>query len=124
MIYFQFEKQINDVKHNDNIFVIFIVKLLSHILPMANPDFDGKYDDVKTWLIEYDEVEDYTNREVGKDLAGKVIVKAPYKRNLGFWVDSDMTMDSYTNQMRIRYIDKCDFEKAWSETNSTEALVL
>ena len=40
-------------------------KLLTHFVPMANPTLEENLDYVKEWYIEYDDVEEYANREVG-----------------------------------------------------------
>ena len=84
------------------------------VLPMSNPTFDKKYADVVTWYIEYDDDKNYTSREIGTDASGNVIVKGPYKKNMGFWTDSDFTFEDYIDRFPIHYIDEVTFEKLWN----------
>lgn len=58
---------------------------------------------------------DYTNREVGLDKNGEVIVKAPYKKSLGFWVDEDLTLKDYSDSFEIHYVNKSEFERLWTK---------
>lgn len=91
-----------------------LVKLLTHLVPKANPTLEENLDYVKEWYIEYDDVEEYTNREVGVAENGLVVFKAPFEENLGYWCDNDMTMDDYRN-LNIHAISKETFEKLWNE---------
>jgi len=92
-----------------------LVWILEKFIPKANPDFDTKYDDVETWFIEYDEENDYTNREIGLDKDGHVIVLGPFQSNLGYWVDNDFTLQNYEDHFDVQYIDKAVFEELWRE---------
>ena len=98
--------------------------LLEKFIPKANPDFDAKYDDVETWFIEYDEENDYTNREIGLDKDGHVIVLGPFQSNLGYWVDNDFTLQNYEDHFDVQYIDKVVFEKLWMEIETKQAILL
>ena len=91
-----------------------LVKLLTHLVPKANPTLEENLDYVKEWYIEYDDVEEYTNREVGVAGNGMVVFKAPFEENWGYWCDNDMTMDDYQN-LNIHAISKEAFEKLWNE---------
>ena len=61
--------------------------LISHFVPMANPTLDKNLGYVKEWYIEYDDVEEYVNREVGLAENGLVVFKAPFEENWGYWCD-------------------------------------
>ena len=113
--YFQLDKRNSCENTKISLFDRAVVFFLNKIcrIPRANPDFDEIYNQVNTWCIEYDEKNDYTNREVGLDKNGGVIVKAPYKINLGFWVDNDLTLKDYADRFHVRYIDNETFEKLW-----------
>lgn len=91
-----------------------LVKLLTHLVPKANPTLEENLDYVKEWYIEFDDVEEYTNREVGVAENGMVVFKAPFEENWGYWCDNDMTMDDYRN-LNIHAISKEAFEKLWNE---------
>ncbi len=97
----------------DRIIVYFLHKICR--IPKANPDFENVYAKVATWYIEYDEVNGYTSREIGLDKDGKVIVKGPYKANLGFWVDNDLTINDYADRFDIQYTDQAIFETLWKD---------
>lgn len=124
MKYFSFKtKQGETVKANkshgkrllqrffDRALILFLNKVC-HI-PRANPDFDDMYYRVKTWYVEYDEENNYTNREVGLDSNGEVIFKAPYKKDLGFWVEKDLTLKDYSDSFETHYVNKSEFERLW-----------
>ena len=80
------------------------------LVPKANPDFDSIYDKVVIWLIEYDDAKGYVNREIGLDENLQPIVKGPYEKNLGFWVDSNMIYKDYL-KFNIQVIKESYFEK-------------
>ena len=52
-------------KPKDTLWEKIINKLLTHLVPKANPTLEENLYYVKEWYIEYDDVEEYTNREVG-----------------------------------------------------------
>ncbi|MEM6814199.1 MAG: hypothetical protein AAF600_07350 [Bacteroidota bacterium] len=91
----------------------FIARTLSFFLPKANPDFDNLYDDVVTWILEFENPE-YPNREIGLDEDEKVIVKGPYRKNLGFWIDTDMRLKDF-EKYKPEVVDASLFENQWEE---------
>lgn len=109
MIYFSFKYSNSPKSYNSNI----ISRILKKIIPQANPNFDDKYQFVDNWYIEYDEVEEITEREVGTDTKGVVIVKAPFKDNFGFWVDNNLKMEDYS-KFSIKHIYSEDFNQLWN----------
>ena len=120
MLYFKLEYQYSIAQKATfwekitNKLLTHLVKLLTHLVPKANPTLEENLDYVKEWYIEYDDVEEYTNREVGVAENGMVVFKAPFEENLGYWCDNDMTMDDYRN-LNIHAISKEAFEKLWNE---------
>jgi hypothetical protein len=88
---------------------------LQMFVPKANPDFDTLFKYVNTWFIEYDAGEQCVLREVGLDKYDKVIVKAPFKNNYGFWTDNNLTIKEFVTQFNIEYINKNDFEYVWNQ---------
>ena len=87
--------------------------ILCKLFPKANPDFEKKYKSVDTWYIEYDDEKHFTAREIGIDKDGNAIVKAPFNKNLGLWVDSDMKYEDYLSY-EICTITKNDFILLWN----------
>lgn len=122
MLYFKFiNTAINPsnkvLKGNNGGFMNGILeKILPKILPKANPDFDNLYYKVKTWYIEYNDEDQFTNREIGTDDKDNVIVKAPWKRNLGFWVDGSLKYNDYLI-FDITPISAVEFDSLWARNN-------
>ena len=114
MQYFSFYSVLIGKKTKNTLWEKIIDWLLNHFMPMANPTLDKNLGYVKEWYIEYDDVEEYTNREVGVAENGLVVFKAPFEENWGYWCDNDMTMDDYRN-LNIHAISKEAFEKLWNE---------
>ena len=116
MIYFGFSNKDNqNCKERDNsFFVKLLISVLSFFIPNANPDFEQLYEDVHQWYLEYDELNKETCREIGIDSYNRVIVKAPYSNNYGYWADNNMTIEKYSSYFDIEYISKEDFESMWA----------
>ncbi len=75
----------------------FTNRILSKLIPKANPDFEKKYKSVDTWYIEYDDQRNFTTREIGIDKE----------------VDSDMKYEDYLSY-EICTITKNDFILLWN----------
>lgn len=118
MTYLKFkEKRDAFSEDKDSFWLKLLVKVLSLIIPSANPDFDSLYGFVETWYIEYDEQEekDGTIREVGRDSYGRIIVKDPDDRNYGYWTDVNGGINDYIEKMNAEYITQEEFESVWNE---------
>ena len=114
MVYFKFEPrfvQSRETKHS--IVEKNIDRLFRLIIPKANPNFEEKYDSVKYWCIEYDEVNNFTNREIGLDKNENVIIISPFEKNYGFWVDTNLSLTDYYDQRDIIEISGDQFEILW-----------
>jgi hypothetical protein len=75
----------------------------------ANPTYRGKYQRVRSWLIEFDEVEKPA-REIGLDEAGSVVMAGPSKVDYGFWLDIGMRFADFNGeQLAPEY-----FEEMWA----------
>ena len=79
MQYFYITNVLKDEKPKDTCFEKMANWLLRHFVPIANPTLEHNLDYVKEWYIEYDDVEEYTNREVGVAENGSVVFKAPFE---------------------------------------------
>lgn len=90
-----------------------IIKILTFFLPKSNPDFERKYDSVKIWLLEFDKEGNYVNREIGIDDKGIIILISPYKRNLGYWIDSNLMIEDY-QKFYPETITFQEFENHWN----------
>jgi len=83
-IKFEIPKDSETARESGSSFKLFFLKsfggFLRAIVPQANPDYDRKIDDVKFWLLEFDDENSYPVREVGLDENERSIVKMPYKK--------------------------------------------
>lgn len=113
MLYFKFVREKKDVYKEGKI-VRAIDEILRIILPQTNPTLEENIDYVRTWYIEYDETQYSTLRELGQDENGTLVFKAPYKHNLGFWVDEELTLDDY-RKFNLTEISAEEFEKIWAQ---------
>lgn len=89
-------------------------KILSTVIPKANPDFDHLIDKVEYWKIEYHPQENFTCREIGFDRHQNPIIGMPYKNNYGYWTDNNLTLDSY-QEFSPTTIKKDDFNSEWNK---------
>ena len=91
-----------------------VVKILSTILPKANPDFDKLIDQVDYWLIEYNRTENKPWREIGFDKNDHSIVAMPFGKNYGYLTDNQLTLDDF-EVFGVTEIAKEEFENEWIE---------
>ena len=91
-----------------------VVKILSTILPKANPDFDKLIDKVDYWLVEYNRTENAAWREIGFDKNDHSIVAMPLGKNYGYWTDNNLTFDDFET-FGVTAITKDKFENEWTE---------
>lgn len=85
---------------------------LTTIIPKANPDFDQKIDEVRYWLVEFDN-EGIPEREIGLDQEKQVILKMPYKDNYGYWTDNNLLLNDFRKHFVVSEISKNSFEQNW-----------
>jgi hypothetical protein len=88
--------------------------VLESIVPIANPDFDKKIDEVATWLIEFENDSYYPNREVGLDSSGKTIIIMPWEKNYGYWTDNNLVIENFRAHFETINIAREEFEKYWN----------
>lgn len=91
-----------------------ITKILTSVLPKANPDFDHLIDSVEYWKIEFDTRENVAWKEIGFDIDDRSIVAMPFGNNYGFWCDSQLTLEDYEN-LNSTPISPEEFENDWTE---------
>ncbi|PSG87390.1 hypothetical protein C7H52_10935 [Aurantibacter aestuarii] len=97
-----------------------LIGILSTIIPKANPDFEEKIDFVETWIVELDNETGIPKREIGMDKDGRIILKMPYKKNYGFWTDSNLVFTDFKNEFDTSEITKDTFENYWNLFEKTE----
>jgi hypothetical protein len=97
-----------------------LAKILSAIIPKANPDFEGKITNVRQWMLEVDEEDGTPEREIGLDDKGKVMMIMPWKGNYGFWTDSPVQIDELAKTREMNFVDKEEFDRLWTEFDLNE----
>jgi hypothetical protein len=90
-------------------------KILTKLIPKANPDFDEQIQNVKEWILEVDDEDGMPMREVGLDDKGNAIMIMPWKENYGFWSDSLFSVDNLATSYAITFSNKAEFDKLWKE---------
>lgn len=93
------------------------VRILFFFLPKANPDFESKIDLVRTWCLEFNDIESIPIREVGLDSENRVILKMPYKKNYGYWTDNVLKYNDFERLFKIKKISKEFFIERWENFN-------
>ena len=88
--------------------------ILTTIIPIANPDFENKIDEVSTWLIEFEGDSYYPNREVGLDILDNPIMIMPWQKNYGYWTDNNLTIENFRSHFNTIDISKEEFERYWN----------
>lgn len=89
------------------------VRILTIIIPKANPNFDDKLDKVNVWLVEFDTETGIPQRELGIDMEGNTIVKMPYEDNYGFWTDNHLLLQDFRKRFQVKEIDGEYFKEKW-----------
>ena len=83
--------------------------VLEAVLPLRNPDFEERFDDVCRWLLEVDGATGLVSREVGLDADDRPIVAAPMGENVGFWAGTSDPLD-WRGMVRVEAVV---FDAAW-----------
>ena len=91
-----------------------VVKILSTIIPKANPDFEHLLEKVDYWKIEFNNDENVTWREIGFDKDGVSIVAMPLAKNYGYWTDNHLTLSDYEN-FDSTPLTVDEFKNDWTE---------
>lgn len=92
---------------------LFFTKLLSTVLPKANPDFDHKIAGVRYWLVELDFATGIPQREIGLDKNAQVLLKMPFEDNYGYWTDNNLLLRDFEEFFNTTKIDKSAFLEYW-----------
>jgi hypothetical protein len=69
---------------------------------------------IKKWLVEFDELENYTCREIGLDANNTVVYCSPSKMFYGYWADANMELESY-ERFSPEPISEEEFSNHWTE---------
>lgn len=116
MIYFNFKDNCEGKPLNSrSLLRHLILRIISKIIPIANPDFEDKIGYVYKWYLEYDDVNyDEVLREIGLNANGEIILKMPDKRNFGFWMDTNLKFKDFKDKFDIEMITEQEFNDLWN----------
>jgi hypothetical protein len=89
--------------------------LLISFIPQANPDFEKKIENVEQWLIEFENGNQYPNREIGLDILQQPIMIMPWRNNYGYWTDNNLLIKDFKSHFNIVEITKEEFENHWDQ---------
>ena len=91
------------------------LKLLVSFIPSGNPNFEDEMDNVKEWLIEFKDGNQFPNREIGLDILQQPIMIMPWRRNYGYWLDNNLLLQDFKSNFNAVEITKEEFEKHWDQ---------
>jgi hypothetical protein len=98
-----------------------LIKVLTTIIPKANPDFDDKIADVDEWLIEINEETGEPERELGINKTGQTIAIMPFNRNYGYWTDNSLNLDDFLDEFNATRIESREFNNRWDRFENGKA---
>ncbi len=84
-----------------------IARVLSRVLPKANPDFERLHRSVGYWYLEVHDSK--PTREIGFTHSGEPIVLGPFEDNYGLWTDSPILLEP----SEYPSVAPEEFESAW-----------
>lgn len=112
MIYFRFDFEKPKSEENNPLWATVLSRILTIVLPKANPTLEKCVEKVCTWYVEYDTSGNFVNREMGVDAGGKIVFKAPLEGNLGYWVDNSLTLNDFKCFHPVNLLAD-EFEELW-----------
>ena len=89
-----------------------LYKILTSIIPKANPYFNGKIKDVYEWIIEVEE-DEMPTREIGINKEGSVIMIMPWRENCGYWTDNNLIAEDFIESFECTTVNQNEFENLW-----------
>jgi hypothetical protein len=92
-----------------------IKMLLISVFPSGNPRFDDEIENVKEWLIEFKDGNQYPNREIGLDILQQPIMIMPWRRNYGYWIDNHLLLNDFKLMFNTVEITWEEFENHWDQ---------
>ena len=82
------------------------IDILTKIFRIANPDFEGKIDDVTSWFVKRDNQSGIPEREVGIDEYGQVKMIMPFRHDCGYWTDNNMLLNDFQEHLKTLEITR------------------
>jgi hypothetical protein len=114
-VYFKFTVPTHvETGNNSNLLSKLFERIITRIIPKANPDYDHLISEVEIWAIEYDTDDNSVWREIGYDKNGIAIVAMPDNKNYGFWLDTQLTLKDY-EAFDLKQLSFTEFESDWTK---------
>lgn len=92
-----------------------IQTLLISFIPVGNPNFEKKIEEVKQWLIEFKDGDQYPDREIGLDNLQQPVMIMPWRRNYGYWIENNLLSNDFRSRFNTVEITRDEFEKHWNQ---------
>lgn len=86
------------------------VRVLTWLVPAANPDLEPYIDRTQTWWLEIDD-DGQPLREIGFDARGKAIVLGPVEGNFGYLIDAS---DDWSDPKEDSEVAAQNFNTVWN----------
>ena len=97
-----------------------LTNVLTKIIPAANPDFEDIFDNITYFKIEFNEGENYIEREIGFSSNDTPISIFPYNNNYGFLVDNTYkSVTDFYDYYKCSEISVIEFELDWKEAEKS-----
>jgi hypothetical protein len=115
-IYIKFSSRTPQVKREkESVFKKIFKMALIFFIPVGNPNFEDKIEEVVQWLVEFEDNKQYPNREIGLDIFQQPIMIMPWRKNYGYWIDNDLLLDDFKSRFKAIEITKEEFENHWQQ---------
>ena len=102
MYYFSFlNKSTQSENHKSDLIEKLLIKLTK-----------SNIHNVSKWLIEFDNENEYVNKEIGLDEKGIVIYKAPTENEYGYWSDTNLQIADFEKFAPTPILNE-EFENYW-----------
>lgn len=102
-------------KKKQGVFKTLVKWTLMYFIPVGNPTFEDKIDDVAQWLVEFENDGQYPTREIGLDIHQQPIMIMPWRKNYGYWVDNNLLLPDFKTKFKAIEIAKEEFENFWQQ---------
>ncbi len=100
-------------KERRNLFKRLLKIAIPYFIPVGNPIFDDKINEVKEWLIEFENGKNYPNREIGINILHDPIMIMPWRKNYGYWIDNNLLLEDFKSAFKAVEISEEEFEENW-----------
>ena len=102
-------------KKKDSIFFTFFKHFIRFLNLEANPEYEGQFNLVAYWLLEFNDENSVPTREIGLDIEKKAIILLPLEKNYGYWTDNNLVFGDFCSLFKNCKITKEYFVSKWEK---------